>query len=169
LLIIFILQGVLIYIIIWNEPIVGFEMQSQFVVDYMNDLHPNFRAIGHPNTVAPMWWTHHQKFGSAGMQLSIIRHHSPSLTSNVCLVVVVDEVIAFVGGIDLAYGRYDDDEYSILDPMDLKFPGRDYCNFYHMAESNGPTKVATIDRRRVARLPWQDVHMQVKGAPAKGT
>jgi phospholipase D1/2 len=82
--------------------------------------------------------------------------------------VVIDEAVAFVGGIDLAYGRYEDMEYSIVDPNEAKFPGRDYCNFNHLPETNGPASIPVIDRQKLARMPWQDVHMQVIGAPASG-
>jgi hypothetical protein len=37
--------------------------------------------------------------------------------------VAVDDVVAFVGGIDICYGRYDNSEYPITDPDGRLFPG----------------------------------------------
>ena len=38
--------------------------------------------------------------------------------------VVVDEEVAFLGGIDLCYTRYDDERYIIVDPKGETYPGR---------------------------------------------
>jgi phospholipase D1/2 len=38
--------------------------------------------------------------------------------------VVIDEKVAFVGGIDLCYGRYDDERYLLTDIDEKVFPGR---------------------------------------------
>tara|TARA_B110000977_G_C10776868_1_gene376974 strand:+ start:85 stop:297 length:213 start_codon:yes stop_codon:yes gene_type:complete len=52
-----------------------------------------------------MIWSHHQKF------------------------VVVDNAVAFVGGIDLAYGRYDTHNHAICDYEEPQlYPGADFVN-----------------------------------------
>lgn len=38
--------------------------------------------------------------------------------------VVIDQQYAFVGGIDLCFMRYDDDEFTLVDLEGEKFPGR---------------------------------------------
>ncbi len=38
--------------------------------------------------------------------------------------VVIDEEVAFVGGLDLCYNRYDDSRYLLADPNGKTFPGR---------------------------------------------
>jgi hypothetical protein len=43
--------------------------------------------------------------------------------------VVVDDEIAFLGGIDLCYGRYDDSNYRLTDPEGKIFPGRYVTSF----------------------------------------
>lgn len=40
--------------------------------------------------------------------------------------VVIDRSIAFVGGMDLANGRYDSPTYSLLDPDSQVFIGRSF-------------------------------------------
>jgi hypothetical protein len=37
---------------------------------------------------------------------------------------VIDEEIAFIGGVDLGYNRYDDEHYRLADPEGIHFPGR---------------------------------------------
>lgn len=56
-------------------------------------LHPNIKVMRHPDHVssAVYLWAHHEK------------------------IIVVDQSVAFVGGIDLAYGRWDDGEHRLTD------------------------------------------------------
>ena len=70
--------------------------------EYLERLHPNIRVVTHPS-VSPILYSHHQKF------------------------VVVDWHTAFVGGIDLAWGRYDTHEHIIVDPDGEHWWGVDYC------------------------------------------
>ncbi len=60
----------------------------------------------HPNRVA--WqWSHHEKL------------------------VCIDEIHAFMGGLDLCGGRWDSHDHPILDATEpTLFPGIDYCNPY---------------------------------------
>jgi phospholipase D1/2 len=50
---------------------------------------PNVKILRHPDIVLPTFWTHHEKL------------------------VVIDQSYAFVGGIDLCYGRFDNPKHSI--------------------------------------------------------
>ena len=56
-------------------------VHSWHAISYLESLHPNIRAMRHPGGKTKVWWTHHQKL------------------------VVVDQQLAFVGGIDLCFGR----------------------------------------------------------------
>ncbi len=44
--------------------------------------------------------------------------------------VVVDQAIGFLGGLDLCYGRWDDNSHKLEDqgPEEFTWPGIDYCN-----------------------------------------
>lgn len=49
--------------------------------------------------------------------------------------VIIDQAIGFLGGLDLCYGRWDDGNHDLFDPEDPeivekknKWPGIDYCN-----------------------------------------
>ena len=70
------------------------------MIEYLNKLHPNIHVMGHPH-FTPITWSHHQKFGT-----SYTKETSDRL-------VVVDDEVAFVGGIDMCYNRYDDSRYLI--------------------------------------------------------
>ena len=56
------------------------DLGSEFSEEYLSNLHENINVLRHP-IVYPMKWSHHQK------------------------IVVVDQEIAFVGGLDLCIGR----------------------------------------------------------------
>lgn len=42
--------------------------------------------------------------------------------------VIVDNQICFVGGLDLCFGRYDNSEHSVGDNPPTLWPGKDYYN-----------------------------------------
>jgi phospholipase D1/2 len=116
----------------------------------MEKLHPYIHVIRDPPSAFGIY-SHHQK------------------------TVVIDQQIAYVGGIDLAYNRYEDiDTYTLLDEgEDLIYPGRDYVNPMMPAKnpntgdpvfsSNFLTNKLedAVDRSRIPRMPWQDYHAKV--------
>ena len=136
-------RGVSVYIVIYNAPsFTDFDLQPTYVCNYFNNLHPNIHCMMHPNGRIPSMWSHHQKLVSC------------------------DESIAFIGGIDLCYGRYEDSDYNITDELETNFPGRDYCNVFLENESNGPSEQAVVDRSKQPRMPWCDVQVQLNGMAA---
>lgn len=92
-------------------------------------------------------------------------------------------MIAFVGGIDLCFGRWDTPQHSVVDHKPSGFeegcgkedpdnfqlwPGKDYSNprvqdFYALDKPYEDM----YDRENVPRMPWHDIHMQVVGQPAR--
>eukprot|EP01121_Diplochlamys_sp_Union-15-3_P002107 TRINITY_DN11828_c0_g1_i1.p1 TRINITY_DN11828_c0_g1~~TRINITY_DN11828_c0_g1_i1.p1 ORF type:complete len:120 (+),score=15.28 TRINITY_DN11828_c0_g1_i1:561-920(+) len=108
------------------------------------NLHPNIRVKRH-GPISKLTYSHHQK------------------------TIIVDQSTAFVGGLDLCFGRYDDSNHTLVDDchLKLKFPGKDYYNprikplnflFEPFADS--------IDRTTLPRMPWHDVHLSVTGEAA---
>ena len=43
--------------------------------------------------------------------------------------VVIDQKIAFMGGLDIGYGRLDNREHLLTDPSGTLWPGGDFCNY----------------------------------------
>src|SRR3990167_7971982 len=75
-------QGVKMYVFcVFQFPLLVNNF-SKFNKEFLEGLHENIKVVRHPNNILPVIYSHHQKF------------------------VVVDQIIAFVGGIDLAWGRY---------------------------------------------------------------
>ncbi|XP_032473610.1 phospholipase D2 isoform X2 [Phocoena sinus] len=125
-------------------------------------------VMRHPNQVT--LWAHHEKL------------------------LVVDQVVAFLGGLDLAYGRWDDLHYRLTDLRDssesaapqpptscsdppatpdlshnqLFWLGKDYSNLItkDWVQLDRPFE-DFIDRETTPRMPWRDVGVVVHGLPAR--
>lgn len=78
-------QGVHVFCLIFKEIELAMMVGSYHAKKVLMDLHPNILVFRHPDPVpVPSVWTHHEKM------------------------VVVDQKIAFIGGMDLSFGRWDD-------------------------------------------------------------
>ncbi|XP_039983506.1 phospholipase D1 [Xiphias gladius] len=86
-------QGVRIFVMLYKEVELALGINSGYSKRTLLHLHPNIKVIRHPDHVssAVYLWAHHEK------------------------IIVVDQSVAFVGGIDLAYGRWDDREHRLTD------------------------------------------------------
>ena len=84
-------EGVKVYVLLFKEVELALELQSlrTELVLTENGTNPNIKVVRHPRNTATTltFWSHHEK----------------------C--VVIDQSAAFVGGIDLCLGRWDDDEH----------------------------------------------------------
>ncbi|KAG9048406.1 Phospholipase D1 [Tulasnella sp. UAMH 9824] len=148
-------QGVKIYIILYKEvsnrttPI-----DSNYAKRKLMGLHPNImvqRSPAHFST-GTFYWAHHEKM---------------------C---VIDEAIAFMGGLDLCFGRWDTPQHILVDDGNMEgaeastqiWPGKDYSNARVMDfhTLNKPHE-DMYDRSKVARMPWHDVGIQFVGQPAR--
>ncbi|KAJ6660957.1 hypothetical protein lerEdw1_016977 [Lerista edwardsae] len=86
-------QGVKIFVMLYKEVELALGINSEYSKRTLMRLHPNIKVMRHPDHVSSTvyLWAHHEKL------------------------VVIDQSIAFVGGIDLAYGRWDDNEHRLTD------------------------------------------------------
>ncbi|GCB78278.1 hypothetical protein scyTo_0018583, partial [Scyliorhinus torazame] len=86
-------QGVKIFVILYKEVELALGINSEYSKRTLLHLHPNIKVMRHPDHVSSSvyLWAHHEK------------------------IVVIDQSVAFVGGIDLAYGRWDDNEHRLTD------------------------------------------------------
>jgi phospholipase D1/2 len=135
-------EGVNIYILLWWETVKLINTHSQWVVDTLGKVE-NIFVENHPNRAAWLW-SHHEKL------------------------VVVDEIYAFVGGIDLCPGRWDTITHPILDEKPTLFPGIDYCNaFTEDFPDSKTTKETNLNRETATRMPWHDVGIYVEGKAAQ--
>lgn len=154
-------EGVKVFIIIYRNVEAAIPIDSEFTKFSMLDLHPNIFVQRSPNQFKKnqFFFAHHEK---------------------IC---VVDHTVAFVGGIDLCFGRWDTPQHSVVDDKPTGFeqsdlpkdadhcqlwPGKDYSNprvqdFYALHEPYAEM----YDRSKVPRMPWHDISMQVVGQPAR--
>ncbi|CAG8727452.1 15273_t:CDS:2, partial [Dentiscutata heterogama] len=139
-------EGVMIYIIVYKEVTVALPLDSHHTKFYLQGLHKNIKVQRHPDhgIEGVIFWAHHEKM------------------------VVVDSRIAFIGGLDLCFGRYDTHSHELSDwPQNMDgptiWPGLDYSNprikdFQNVKEHENEI----VDKSRYPRMPWHDV-----GQPAR--
>lgn len=154
-------EGVKIFIIIYRNVEAAVPINSELTKASMLDLHPNIFVQRSPNQFKKnqFFFAHHEK---------------------IC---IIDHNIAFVGGVDLCFGRWDTPQHSVVDDRPTGFeqtdmpkdadhcqlwPGKDYSNprvqdFYKLHEPYAEM----YDRSKTPRMPWHDVAMQVVGQPAR--
>ncbi|KAM9712896.1 phospholipase D1 isoform 1-T1 [Menidia menidia] len=86
-------QGVRVFVMLYKEVELALGINSGYSKRTLLQLHPNIKVMRHPDHVssAVYLWAHHEK------------------------IIVIDQSVAFVGGIDLAYGRWDDREHRLTD------------------------------------------------------
>eukprot|EP00474_Spongospora_subterranea_P010016 CRZ10474.1 hypothetical protein [Spongospora subterranea] len=139
-------QGVKFYIILWKENLTAVVNNfSEEVANELEGLHSNIFVVRHgpPNPLLT-YYCHHQKF------------------------VVVDQDIAFVGGLDVCLGRYDDPSHVLNDEDSQIWKGVDYYN-PHLVRPSSIKSFFTdvIDRQSVPRMPWHDIDFELHGSTAR--
>jgi len=113
-------------------------------------------------------WTSSELSGSG---IFVVRHRSRFsinlLWSHHEKVVVIDQQLAFVGGLDLCLGRYDDCTHRLSDNPANTWIAQDYSNprSGDFEDVRNP-KREMLDRGKQPRMPWQDVQCMLLGAPA---
>lgn len=146
-------EGVKIHIILYLEvsnrttP-----TDSNYAKQRLMSLHPNIMVQRSPShfQTGTFYWAHHEKL---------------------C---VIDQTIAFMGGVDACFGRWDTPQHVLVDDPEITgvgaevWPGKDYSNprvldFHTLSRPDEDM----YDRAKVPRMPWHDVGMQVVGQPAR--
>ena len=86
-------QGVKIFVLLYKEVEMAMGMNSLYTKQTLSGLHENIKVMRRPDhaRVGVYLWAHHEKL------------------------VCIDQTYAFVGGIDLCYGRWDDNKHRLTD------------------------------------------------------
>ncbi|CDQ76968.1 unnamed protein product [Oncorhynchus mykiss] len=86
-------QGVKVCVLLYKEVEMALGINSGHSKRTLMDMHPNIKVMRHPNHMSAVvfLWAHHEKM------------------------VAIDQSVAFVGGLDLAFGRWDDSQYRLTD------------------------------------------------------
>ena len=137
-------QGVKIYILIYKEFPFTLNINSAHTENIFNNLNKNIKVTRYPSFINTLLWSNHEKL------------------------VIIDQVIGYVGGLDLCWGRYDNNQHPIYEapnPQNIyEFPLIDYANnrikdfskveYYYME---------SVQREQSTRMPWHDVQTRIIG------
>ena len=137
-------KGVKIYILLYYECSLALTLDSKYTQDTLEKLHKNILVTRHPTDKLDLLWSHHEKL------------------------VIIDQQIGYVGGLDLCWGRYDFHEHPIYEPPNSEkkyyFPFIDYSNARICDFSNVQNYlVESVPREVSLRMPWHDVHTRLIG------
>ena len=152
----------------------------------LEDLHPNIAVFRHPDHL-PDAQTMQSSFVSSMQNLKLDAATASRLggdalksvygiTDGVILywahhekLCLVDGKTAFMGGLDLCYGRWDTNQHAIADahPSDLGaivFPGQDYNNARIMDfDDVVHWQNNKLDRKTSSRMGWSDISVSLHG------
>ena len=136
-------QGVEIYILIYKEFSISLSIDSAHTENIFSQLNKNIKITRYPS-LESIKWSNHEKL------------------------VIIDQVIAYVGGIDLCWGRYDNNQHPINEPLNpdniYEFPFIDYSNARIRDFSNlEKYYIENVPREKTQRMPWHDVHSKIIG------
>ncbi|KAJ5885865.1 hypothetical protein N7504_011701 [Penicillium tannophilum] len=151
--------GVKIYVIVYKEVNQALTCNSAHTKYALRNLcpegtpgHGNIRVMRHPDhnvfengADMTLYWAHHEKF------------------------IVIDYAMAFIGGIDLCFGRWDAHQHPLADvhPAGLKddiFPGQEFNNNRIMDfQSVQDWQNNELSKTEYGRMPWHDVAMGLIG------
>ncbi|KAJ9549637.1 hypothetical protein OSB04_022180 [Centaurea solstitialis] len=139
-------QGVQIYILMYKELALALKINSFYSKKKLDALHENVKVLRYPDHFSSgvYLWSHHEKL------------------------VIVDNEVCFIGGLDLCFGRYDSYEHKVGDRPPLIWPGKDYYN-PRESEPNSweDTLKDELNREKYPRMPWHDVHCALWGPPCR--
>ncbi|KAL8297949.1 hypothetical protein RB597_007064 [Gaeumannomyces tritici] len=151
--------GVKIYVSVYREVEAALACNSEHTKHALQALcpegspgHGNIRIMRHPDhnvfeNAADMtfYWAHHEKF------------------------IVIDYAVAFIGGIDLCFGRWDNHQHPLADmhPEGVAnevWPGQDFNNNRIMDFKNVQDwKRNELSKAEHGRMPWHDISMGIIG------
>ena len=137
-------RGVHIYILLFYEIKLALSLNSLYTKTTLTELHPNIKVTRYPKGSSSILWSHHEKL------------------------VIIDQQIAFVGGLDLCWGRFDTNKHPIVEEERKDnlyyYPGADYMNERNR-ELHDVDKfnIEQIDRNETPRIGWHDIHTMVEG------
>ena len=139
-------QGIRVRVSLYKEVKFTLDLNSLHTKRTLKQRSPRIRVLRHPCrsvTGGELLWAHHEK------------------------VVCIDQEVAFLGGFDMAYGRWDTSQHVLFEHSGQTWPGIDYYNCY-VHDFEGVQRYArdTIDRLQTPRMPWHDVGVKATGAVA---
>ena len=133
-----------VFVLAWKETKLAIDLGSEYSAQLLRSISPNIHVILHPPEF-PVTYSHHQKL------------------------VTIDQHVAYIGGIDLCLGRYDEaGAYRLNDQnyQNLTWPGKDYYNPRIAAMSGCDSPFVEPFSRVHPRMPWHDIQTRFVGGAA---
>ncbi|KAH7072235.1 phospholipase-like protein PldA [Paraphoma chrysanthemicola] len=151
--------GVKIYVSVYKEVTAALTCNSQHTKKALMGMfeegepgYGNIKVMRHPD---------HNVFENAGDMTFYWAHHEKFI--------VIDYAMAFIGGLDLCYGRWDEKQHPLSDvhPSGIQnqiFPGQDFNNNRILDfEGVDDWKSNKLNKLEYGRMPWHDVAMGLIG------
>ena len=137
-------KKVRVYILLYCEFSLALTLNSKHTKIFLTGLSQNIKVIRHPKKSFDLLWSHHEKL------------------------VVIDQEYAYVGGLDLCWGRYDNHSHPIIEYENEKeiyeFPFIDYSNARINDFIDVPNYLKeNVDRKIYPKMPWHDIHSLIQG------
>ncbi|TKA62846.1 hypothetical protein B0A55_11011, partial [Friedmanniomyces simplex] len=152
-------RGVKVYVIVYKEVEAAVSCNSIHTKHALEALCPE-GSPGYRNIIV-MRHPDHNVFENAGDMTFYWAHHEKFI--------VIDYDLAFIGGLDLCFGRWDNRQHPLSDahPAGVEtevFPGQDFNNNRIMDfQSVQDWKSNELSKAEYGRMPWHDVAMGVIG------
>jgi phospholipase D1/2 len=95
-----------IYILLYKEVALALKINSLYSKQKLLNIHENVKVLRYPDHFSSgvYLWSHHEK------------------------IVIVDNQVCYLGGLDLCFGRYDNSAHKLSDVPPVIWPGKDYYN-----------------------------------------
>ncbi|KAI1623417.1 phospholipase D [Exophiala viscosa] len=179
-------RGVRVHIIVYKEVTQALTLSSAHTKHELEKLSPNISVFRHPDHL-PDFQTGQSSLISSfeGLKLDAAgasRLGAEALkgiygiTDDVILywahhekLCIIDSNIAFLGGLDLCFGRWDTNQHAIADahPLNINetvFPGQDYNNARVADFSDVANPFQNkLDRTKSSRMGWSDISLCIQG------
>ncbi|KAI1807211.1 phospholipase D/nuclease [Daldinia bambusicola] len=181
-------RGVEIRVIVYKEVTQALTLDSAHTKHALEALHPNIKVFRHPDHLP----TDRSKLEAAFSDLSLdnlrLNDFSLSKVSGDALkelygsfgdtvlywahhekLCIVDRHLAFMGGLDMCFGRYDTNSHPIADAHpgnldNIVFPGQDFNNArVYDFEGVDNWDHNKLDRTKSSRMGWSDIAISLKG------
>jgi phospholipase D1/2 len=152
-------RGVKIFVIVYKEVEAAVSCNSRHTKHALEALCPG-GTPGYKNIVV-MRHPDHNVFDNMGDMTFYWAHHEKFI--------VIDYDLAFIGGLDLCFGRWDTKQHPLADahPGGVErevFPGQDFNNNRIMDfQSVEDWKSNELSKAEFGRMPWHDVAMGLIG------
>ncbi|KAF7542350.1 hypothetical protein G7Z17_g11650 [Cylindrodendrum hubeiense] len=177
-------RGVKVYVIVYKEVQAALTLDSEHTRRALEALHPNIKVFRHPDHLP----TGYDLTAELGKSLKALTQFDLARASGDAVkavygtgdgmvlywahhekLLVVDRKLAFMGGLDMCFGRWDTSSHPISDVKpgalsDVIFPGQDYNNarVYDFADVKDWEK-NQLDRTKSSRMGWSDVALSMNG------